>query len=187
MEHYFRSGIAPSTNRVYTAGARKYLTLCNHLRSAPLPATEQLLCKFSAHLATNNIAFTSIKVYLAAVRQLHISNGLPPPRTDEMARLQQVLRGIKITQGRENISLVRRHRHPISLEVLHEIQSIWSKQPRSKDRTMLWAAFTTCFFGFMRAGELCSDNSQTFDATSDLLVEDISVDNINDPKGQSLQ
>jgi len=47
---------------------------------------------------------------------------------------------------------------------------------------MLWAAFTTCFFGFMRAGEICSHNVQSIDATADLLVEDVTVDNIWDPK-----
>lgn len=181
MERYFLSGIAPSTNRVYTAGIKKYLALCEQLHTAPLPATEQLLCKFSAHLATNNISSSSIKVYLSAVRQLHVSKGLPPPRTDDMARLQQVLRGIKITQGRQNNSTTPRHRNPISVEVLQDIWSLWSKQPRKEDRTMLWAAFTTCFFGFMRVGELCTHDNQSFDATSGLLADDISVDNITDP------
>ena len=180
MEHYFLSGIAPSTNRVYTAGVKRYLALCEHLHSAPLPTTEQLLCKFAAHLATSNLAHSSVRVYMAAVRQLHVSNALPPPRTDDMPRLQQVLRGIKIVQGKQNATQLR-HRRPISLEILQDIQALWAKQP-DQDKTMLWAAFTTCFFGFMRAGEICSHDAQSIDATSDLLVEDVTVDNIRDPK-----
>ena len=95
VEHYFHSGIAPSMSRVYAVGVNRYLALCDQLNTQPLPTSEQLLCKFAAHLATLNIAYSSIKVYLAAVRQLHVRSGLPPPRSDDMAKLQQVLRGIK--------------------------------------------------------------------------------------------
>ena len=39
---------------------------------------------------------------------------------------------------------------------------------------MLWAAFTTCFFGFMRSVELCiQDTSKGFDATTDLSFQDV--------------
>ena len=85
VEHYFHSGIAPSMSRVYAVGANRYLALCDQLNTQPLPTSEQLLCKFAAHLATLNIGYSSIKVYLAAVRQLHVRSGLPSPRSDDMA------------------------------------------------------------------------------------------------------
>ena len=47
---------------------------------------------------------------------------------------------------------------------------------------MLWAAFTTCFFGFMRSGELCiQDTTKGFDATTDLSFQDVAVDNYSNP------
>ena len=47
---------------------------------------------------------------------------------------------------------------------------------------MLWAAFTTCFFGFMRSGELCiHDSTKGFDETTDLTFTDVAVDNYQNP------
>ena len=63
VEHYFHSGIAPSTSRVYAVGANRHLALCDQLNTQPLPTSEQLLCKFAAHLATLNIAYSSISRY----------------------------------------------------------------------------------------------------------------------------
>ena len=184
VEHYFHSGIAPSTSRVYAVGANRYLAVCDQLNTQPLPTSEQLLCKFAAHLATLTIAYSSIKVYLAAVRQLHVRSGLPPPRSDDMAKLQQVLRGIKISQGKLNLSQSqsRRPRRPISLEILQDIRDLWAQHPQDNDRIMLWTAFTTCFFGFLRAGKLCVHNAHSWDFTSDLLREDVMVDSIETPR-----
>ena len=46
---------------------------------------------------------------------------------------------------------------------------------------MLWAACTTCFFGFLRSGEITAPTTRTFDSTHHLTLEDISVDNIGQP------
>ena len=47
---------------------------------------------------------------------------------------------------------------------------------------MLWAAFTLCFFSFMRSGELCCTSSRTFDQSRDLTPHHISVDNATNPQ-----
>ena len=119
----------------------------------PVPSTELTLCRFVATLAKDNIAYNSIKVYLAAIRQLHLREGQVAPDTGAMARLQQVLRGIKIAQ-----SITRQpfQRKPISPDLLRDIKRAWEQTGLSQDRTMLWAAFLLCFFGFMRSGELCT-------------------------------
>ena len=46
---------------------------------------------------------------------------------------------------------------------------------------MLWAAFTRCFFGFLRSGEVCSNNAQA-NTPEDLSADCISVDNIQSPQ-----
>ena len=91
VEQYFSAGIAPSTKRVYDSGKKRYLAFCKQLTTTPIPASENLLCKFISYLALNKVSSATIKVYLAAVRQLHISQGLPAPPTGEMAKLSQVL------------------------------------------------------------------------------------------------
>ena len=47
---------------------------------------------------------------------------------------------------------------------------------------MLWAAFLTCFFGFMRSGEICSDSALPLDPAAGLSVNDLLVDNLEDPR-----
>jgi len=47
---------------------------------------------------------------------------------------------------------------------------------------MLWAAFTTCFFGFLRSGEICLENNDLFDPARDLTFQDVKVDSLEDPK-----
>ena len=57
VEQYFSAGLAPSTRRVYEAGSKKYLGFCEQLHYNPIPTSEQLLCKFVAYLATNDISY----------------------------------------------------------------------------------------------------------------------------------
>jgi len=47
---------------------------------------------------------------------------------------------------------------------------------------MLWAAFTICFFGFIRSGEICSGADGPFNPTSDLTPQDIEIDSIENPQ-----
>ena len=47
---------------------------------------------------------------------------------------------------------------------------------------MLWAAFTTCFFGFLRSGEICLETNDLFDPARDLTSQDVEIDSLDDPK-----
>ena len=47
---------------------------------------------------------------------------------------------------------------------------------------MLWAAFLTAFFSFMRLGELCSHSFKDFDPATVLSVNDVSVDDLSNPQ-----
>ena len=161
MEQYFSAGLAPSTRRAYEAGHKRYLEFCKQFHYQPTPTSEQLLCKFTTFLAINDLSATTIKVYLSAVRQLHLARGHNPPDTSEMPRLQQVIRGIRISQAQQP-HRTQRQRLPITPTILSDIYGQWQKQPLSKDRIMLWAAFTTCFYGFMRSGEICAKDPEQF-------------------------
>ena len=183
MVSYFDAGLAPSTARTYRAGIKKYLSFCEQLHVSPTPSTEQLLCRFITSLAKSNITHNTIKVYLAAVRQLHIQRDYKMPAIVDMPRLQQVLRGIKITQAAASEGAAHNQsRLPITPEELLRIKTAWEHEGIDFDKTMLWAAFTLCFFCFMRSGEICVMNSESFDATKDLTPEDIAIDNIANPK-----
>ena len=43
------------------------------------------------------------------------------------------------------------------------------------DQIMLWAAFTTAFFGFLRASEFLSPSQSSFDQRATLLVRDVTI------------
>ena len=182
MDLYFDAGLAQSTTRTYAAGITKYLTLCRELRITPTPTSEQLLCRFVSSLAESNTSHNTIKVYLAAVRQLHVQRGLRMPSGDHMPRLAQVLRGIKIRTASEGGQGSRQPRLPITPETLRQIKATWEKDHINNDKVMLWAAFTLCFFSFMRSGELCCTSSGTFDQSRDLTPHDISVDDARNPQ-----
>ena len=46
---------------------------------------------------------------------------------------------------------------------------------------MLWAAFTTCFFGFMRSGEICTCKDELAEDTTALDFRDVAIDSFQEP------
>jgi len=103
------------------------------------------------------------------------------PAMGDMLRLNQVLRGIKICQAKTGTG-AQQIRHPITPDALRRIKAAWEKEGIDQDKIMLWAAFTICFFGFLRSGEICSGADGPFDPTSDLTPQDIEIDSIQNPQ-----
>jgi hypothetical protein len=99
---FLRHGLASSTHKTYASAQRSFLQFCeseNRLNSngSPLPSGEWTLCLFATWLA-NNLKPASIKVYLSAVRALHIEHGYLDPLVGCL-RLQRVVKGIKRCKG----------------------------------------------------------------------------------------
>ena len=183
MEQYFSSGLAVSTQKVYSSAINQYVKFCNQFLLPLTPASEQLLCRFVTYLAIKHISASSLKVYLSAVHQLHLQHGCSPPAVGDMPRLQQVLRGIRISQAKvPNTRCPQRTRLPITPTLFRNIWQSWRGSPMDHDKVLLWAAITMCFFGFMRSGELCiHDTARGFDETRDLTFKDVAVDDYRDP------
>ena len=174
-QFFLYQGLAPSTRRVCLSAQRRYVDFCRqdgHLSSdgALLPADEQSLMRFASFLA-DSLHHSSIKVYLSAVRSLHIDNGLPDPLINCL-QLQRLLRGIKRVQGSSTSK-----RLPITVDLLKAIQR--SLDLNSWDHVMLWAACCLGFFGFLRAGEFTTNS--TFDPSIHLTVGDVQADSLVDP------
>ena len=121
-----------------------------------------------AFLASIPVSYTSIRSYLSAVRHLQISSGLPDPAATPSARLDYMLKGVR-RQGR---STPRPTRMPITPQV---ILQVWSQDPPSFDRKMLWAAFCLGFFAFMRAGEFTCPSREAYTPNM-LTASDVHVD-----------
>ena len=97
---FFRAGLATSTRNTYNAAQQRFLKFCSATKSHPIPATEAALALFATHLASINLSYTTIKVYLSAMRNLHVSEGYHERFNLQLTpRLQLVLRGIRKHQS----------------------------------------------------------------------------------------
>lgn len=145
-----------------------------------MPTSESLLCRYVSSLANENISQSTIKCYLAAVRHLHIAEGFGDPNISGMARLEQVLKGIKSTQAK---GMKRNVRLPITPELLLSMRSTWLVVGliSQDDGRMLWAAASLCFFAFLRSGEITVPNDTDYDVGAHLSFDDVSVDSFSSP------
>ena len=150
--HFLAQGLAPSTRKAYASGQRKFIEFCRqagklHSNGSPCPADEWTLCLFVSFLA-DSIQHSSIKVYLSAIRSLHIEQGFPGPLLNSL-RLQRVLRVFKHSQG----SPATRHL-PITDSLL--LVNHWALDLNIFYHCAFWAACMLGSFGFLRAAELQS-------------------------------
>ena len=150
--HYIFQSIASSTRRTYSSGERHFIRFCLfHKLISPqtpfLPTSESTLIHFVTHLS-NTVSYGTIKVYLAAVKNLHVEFGCPLDFSS-MPFLYKTLRGIKSSLG-----IAKRARFPITISILRQIYAkLKPFQSLDTDSSMLWAAFTLAFFGFLRSSE----------------------------------
>ena len=140
---------------------------------SPFPVSEKLLCYFSVFLADEKLSFPTIKTYLAAVRDAHISLGFPDPRSaGSMPRLERIQAGIRRVQALKGPS--KRVRLPITLTILERLGGYWSARA---DGQVYWAVATLCFFGFFRLGELLSSDA----SSPHLSWGDVTFDHASEP------
>jgi len=142
----------------------------------PFPVTEDILTHFVAFLYKESLKVGTMKSYLAATRYTQIKLGLGNPHMEDMAKLEYVIRGVK-----RLMSGSRWSRLPITLLLLVQLRCSWQANWSRRDGLMLWAAATTCFFGFLRAGEVVVPSDSAFDPSIHLSCRDISVDSHSTP------
>ena len=170
-------GLASSTRNSYASGQRKFHNFCIqlgkiHPSGSPCPVDEWTLCLFKTFLA-NTVRYSTIKVYLSAVRSLHIDQGFPDPLVNCL-KLQRVLRGVRSTQGDASSQ-----RLPITDDVMVVIFK--ALDFRIPDHCMLWAACCLAYFGFLRSAEFTVPNLASFSPSIHLGVADTSVDSYSSP------
>ena len=172
------NALAKSTRQSYGSAKRRYHSFCSMFSMSPLPTNEYVLCKYVSFLASNGVRSTSIKCYLAAIRHLHIENGLGDPRISVMAKLELVLRGVKVTPG---VKQKVQPRQPITPDLLHKLHGLWLGKTAQKDGRMLWAAAILCFCGFLRSGEVTIPTESAFDEATHLTFGNLAVDQLHSP------
>ena len=173
---YTASALAPATWRAYAAGQRRFRVFFDATNTPLLPAQEATFCLWAAALADEGLQYQTIRGYLAAVRNLHITSGFPDPFVPKLLRLDLVLRGIQRERAKTSTP---DSRQPITPAILRQIRGVWSHRSADFDTAMLWAAVCTGFFGCLRPGELTTDGS--FNPTRHLSPQDLLVDSAAKP------
>ena len=155
------------------------MSFCKETSLHPLPASEEQLCLFVSSLANQRLCHNTNKCYLSAVRHLHIAEGFGDPHISSMARLEQVLRGVKAVQAKVRKSP---QRLPITPELLAKLRAAWMDVEGGIDWSMLWAAASLCFFGFLRSGEITAQSEAEYDEGANLSFSDVATDSISNPQ-----
>ncbi len=136
-----------------------------------------MLVVFVAFLFTERLSAGTVKSYLAAVRFTQISLGLGDPHMSEMTQLEYAVRGYK-----RLATAPGRQRLPITPGILKQLKAVWQSHANLRDASMLWAAATMCFFGFLRAGEVVIPSDNGFDSTRHLAYGDVRTDSQSHPR-----
>ena len=164
--------LAPSTTITYQSAFTSYTEFCtlHKLQAAPLQ-------EYNLMLYVSQLSFQSspsnIKIHLAAIKHHTVLLGyqqqiLPFPR------LYMLTRAIKRTLGN---SQTKPKRSPITIASLIKLQDYLKTNYNTYNQHMLWAAFTTAFFGFLRSSEFVAPTTHSFDLEQTLLITDVTQSN----------
>ena len=135
---------------------------------------EELLIYFVTHCTVNlHLAYSTIKLYLAGIRNHYIQNSLGDPLKpgdSPLLKLQLILRGIR----KDQIKLSR-PRLPITADILWQMyNSLNSGIFGPYTDLLLQTACTMAFFGFLRCGEFTVKDKK-FDPHINMTMSDIQV------------
>ena len=120
-----------------------------------VPISVATLVHFVAYLAETNIAYGTIKVYLIAVRQLHVSTGHHVKFNLQLTPcLQQILRRIKKHQATHNLSRTKR--------IIQTINGAMLMEPCSYSNRMIGAACSMAFFWFYEGRKIHHSSQRYF-------------------------
>ena len=128
-------------------------------------------------MGKRNLSLSTIKVYVSAIRNLHVATGKHTHFSSQLTpRVQQVLTGIQRDQAS---TLEPRTRLPITIDLMRQLQTLFSRKPHNYHYIMLWAACCTAFFGLLRCGEFTTQGP--YDPQVHLSFKDLAVDNKRSP------
>jgi hypothetical protein len=139
------NAFATSTKAAYRTHLQTYLRFCLYYGLETVPATQQTLTCYVAHLA-RTMPPKSIDIYMNIVRILHEEAGLPNPlQTNYEVRM--VKRGVARDKGTPS-----KQKAPITVPILIELHSTLDFTKATD--LAFWAAVLVGFYGYIRKSSL---------------------------------
>ena len=143
MQKLVQQGYRFNTRRTYSSAQKSFIDFCSKFGLSPLPASEQLILLYIAHLHSCKLVASSICVYLSGIRSLHVLQGFPPPPTSS-PRIKLVLKAIS------EMNPPPAQRYPITYQMLCVLCNLLSSDYSG---LLYKAVFCVAFFGALRSDE----------------------------------
>ena len=164
MAHYRANALAPSTTKSYSSQIKKYVNFCKMVGTAPVPAHPTTLARYIAYLA-RTLKYQSVRVYLAAIRYIHLDAGLTNPFQDNFF-LTSILKGVRRSLG-EHIIQKRLITPDILLGILQTLDLTNSLH------ASFWSACLLLFFTLRRKSNMFAPSTTAFNPTKHLTRQDV--------------
>ena len=143
-------GVRSSTREVYNSAQRQYRGFCDIYGLPPIPASENNILLFIAWMYTKGRKASTIRVYLAAIRMLHITGG-STYRLENNPRIQLAVRAVEIGDSPPVQKL------PITLQIMSKLYSFVKTELNNYNELLVWSAMCLAHFGCFRSGEIAAN------------------------------
>ena len=160
------NAIKSSTKQTYASAQRKYIEFCVRNKLLCCPASVMTLRLFISYLFKSGLKGQSIRVYMSAIRFLHISNDYLYP--EHTPQIQAMLR------GSINLSPAPNRKQPITFEILAEL---CNKTKERKDELLLRTVMSVMFYGCLRLGEISLKEGEIYDPSVHIRYKDAKIQN----------
>ena len=100
--------------KILPIGDQAISGILHQAKQAPIPVSEDVLSAFVAMLAEEGLSYSSIRLYLSAIRYHHIKSDLGEPGISAMPRLAYIVKGVKREGVYTQSTKPQRERQPIT-------------------------------------------------------------------------
>ena len=138
-----------------------------------------------ARFAQSQLSYSTIKVYLSAVHNLHLTLGLLDVFSAQSTScLMQVLQEIKRYQACSTLPTIWL---PITILIIHSLKAMLSQNPKDYQNIMVWVACCVTFFSCLCCSEFTMPNQTGYDPVIHLSYNDVVIDSKLSPSMVLLQ
>ena len=170
------AGLAKSSWSAYSTGIKMFYKCCNETNTRiSFPINHDTTIIFVAWMLDRGLAASTMKTYLASLRQLHATNNIVS-QTLRTPLVNLLLEGKKHKEVIERRMGTRERRLPMTPKVLRLLKKkVKGSSFCKEEKLLIWAISTVAFAGALRIHELLARTEATFDPCFTLLGRDVEL------------